>query len=333
MSDQPLPGVPGESSEAGGTAPAVAEEPDPLLEVPDRSHRILVTGATGFLGAHLIPRLVGRGHEVRGLARGVPPPPGQAADLEVEWWTADVTDPADLIGAAGECDRVIHLAGSFVPDSEQGAGRVHLEGTQNVLREAEDAGVERFVYVSALGARPTGEEFYRSKFRAEEEVRRAAVEGLVFRPAVVYGPGDHLTSWLRAVLQSYPVFPLFGAGDFRLQPVAIEDVVDALCQAVERPGFEEDTFELAGPRPLDLEEVVRAVGEAVGAERPLVRLPLLLLGPLSAFARWRGWPPPPHPERLERLQGSGVPAGSEQALRRVFRLEPLPFREVLADYL
>lgn len=320
-----------EGGEGPAAGPAVAEAPDPLLETPGASHRVLVTGGSGFLGRHLIRRLRARGHEVRGLARKGPP--GELADLEVEWWTGDVTDPTDIIGAAVDCDRVVHLAGSYVPAGRNGPEvELHLEGTRNVLWEAQDAGVERFVYVSALGARPAGTPFYRAKFRAEEEVRSAGLEGLVFRPAVVYGPGDHFTVDLRWILDRYPVFPLFGSGEFRLQPVVVEDVEEALCQAVERQGFVDDTFELAGPRPLPFREVIEAVGEVAGTRRRAVRLPPWLYRPVRTLARRLGWPPPFPPARLERLREGGILGDREHALRDVFRLEPLPFREVLADY-
>lgn len=320
-----------EDGETGAPAAAVAESPQPLLEAPERSHRVLVTGGTGFLGRHLLPRLVARGHSVRVLARRRPA--GKLSELSVGWWTGDVTDSTDVIGAAEGCDRVVHLAGSFVPERESGSAEdVHFRGTRNVLWEAEDAGVERFVYASVLGARPGGSPFFRAKFRAEREVRGADLEGIVLRPAVVYGPGDHLISAVREILRRYPFFPLFGVDDFPLQPVAVEDVVEAFCQGVERSGFVGDSFELGGPAPLTFREVVEAVGAVDGNPGRVVRLPAGLAGPAAALARRLGWPSPLSPGRLERLRGTGVLQQQEHALRSVFRLEPLPFREVLADY-
>lgn len=295
---------------------------------------MLVTGASGFLGRHLVPRLVARGHEVRGLARNRPRE-GGLATLGVEWWTADVRESPDLIGAAGECDRVIHLAGGWVPGpaGDGDPGEVHHGGTRNVVREALDAGAERFVYVSALGARPDGSPFFRAKYAAEREVQEVDVEAVVFRPAVVYGEGDRFTAELRSMLLRYPALPVFGETEFRLQPVSIEDVVEALCQAVERPAFENEVFELGGPAPLLFREIVDAVAEAVGGSRRVVGMPEALEPAVAAAARPLGWPPPWSAERFRRLRESGLLAGPEHALRAVFRLEPLPFREVLADYL
>lgn len=332
MDPGPLSPYSEEPEESTGTA--LAEQPEPLLEGPDRSHRVLVTGASGFLGRHLVPRLIARGHEVRGLARNRPTA-GEVATLGVEWWTGDVRESADLIGAAGECDRVIHLAGGWVPDpeGEEAPEEVHRRGTENLARESVDAGVERFIYVSALGARPHGSPFFRAKYAAEEEVRHAELESVVLRPAVVYGEGDRFTSELRSMLLGLPVLPVFGSPDFRLQPVSIEDVVEALCQAVERPAFEAEVFELGGPAPLRFAEIVGAVAKAVGAGGRILRAPASLEGAVTRAAELLGRPRPWSAERLRRLRESGLLAGPGHALRDVFRLEPLPFREVLADYL
>jgi len=316
------------------TSTALAEQPEPLLEGPDRSHRVLVAGASGFLGRYLVPRLIARGHRVRGLARSRPST-GELATLGVEWWTGDVRESTDLIGAAGDCDRVIHLAGGWVPDpgGSEDPEELHHGGTRNLVREALDAGADRFVYVSALGARPDGSPFFRAKYAAEREVQEVDLEAVVFRPAVVYGERDRFTSELRAMLRSYPALPVFGESEFRLQPVSIEDVVEALCQSVERPAFEGEMFELGGPSPLRFAEIVDAVGEAVGVSRRVVQLPAAMEPLLDGAAGVLGWPRPWSAERFRRLRESGLLAGPEHALRAVFRLEPLPFREVVADYL
>ncbi|MFB6368006.1 MAG: NAD(P)H-binding protein [Gemmatimonadota bacterium] len=338
MVEGPFAPYPEEGEESSSTA--LAEQPEPLLEGPDRSHRVLVAGASGFLGRHLVPRLVARGHEVRGLARSRPTE-GELATLGVEWWTGDVTDSTDLIGAAGDCDRVIHLAGDWVPPraapGAEGDGpdpeELHHGGTRNLLWEALDAGVERFVYVSALGARPDGAPFFRAKYAAEQEVRQADVESVVFRPAVTYGPGDRFTSDLREMILGLPLLPVYGGKAFYLQPVAIEDVVEVLCQSVERSGFGAEVFELGGPEPLGFPEIVDAVARAVGARTRITEVPAALEGAIARAARLLGRPEPWSADRYRRLRESGLLAGPEHALRAVFRLEPMPFRDVVADYL
>lgn len=332
MSRFPEPYDP-ESYEGGTeTGLALEEAPDPLLEPPGRRLTVLVTGARGFVGRELVPRLLHRGHRVRGLVRQLPHPEDRL-DGEMDWWQADLGRPDQVEGAAEGCDRVVHLAGT----SPTAVAAVEPDGVHRADRtlagEAERAGVSRFLFMSALGADPGKEGFYGWKHRSEEELRERDFELLVFRPAVIYGPGDFLTTRLRRAARAGGWLPVPGETEFRLQPVAVEDVVEALCQGVERPGFEETVFELGGPRPLAFSEVVRAVGDAVGRRLRIVSLP----GPMALPAR----------KVLERVSGGaglapgeaewlrrqGVLSGSEHALRTVFRLEPLPFEEVLRDYL
>ncbi|MFQ5747222.1 MAG: NAD-dependent epimerase/dehydratase family protein [Gemmatimonadota bacterium] len=310
---------------------AVAEELDPLLRAEAPSLRILVVGGCGFLGRHLLPRLLSRGHRVRVLCRRRPPELDRAW-AGVEWRTADVTEPATLSGIATGCDRIAYLAG-VAPGSPSGdPGRVHVAGLRNVLARAQESGTTRFIFVSALGASPDAGTFLRSKFRGEEAVVGSGIEYVICRPAVIYGPGDHFVSVLSAVLRRLPVFPLAGSGAFRLQPVAVEDVADALAQTLERPDLANTTHDLAGPDPLRFEEIVRIVGAAIGVRRPILPLPAIAARLAGRIVRGLGAPRPFGPADLETLRGGGVLQGQDNPLRSVFRIKPLPFADAVADY-
>lgn len=310
---------------------AVAEELDPLLPAEAPSLRVLVVGGSGFLGHHLLPRLLSRGHRVRVLCRNRPR--GLEREWpEIEWREADVTEPGSLSGVARGCDRIVYLAG-VAPGSAGGdPERVHVAGVRNVLARAHESGITRFVFVSALGAGPGAGPCLSSKFRAERSVVASGVEYVICRPAVIYGPGDHFVSVLAAVLRRLPVFPLPGRGAFRLQPVAVEDVADALAQALERPDLANTTHDLAGPDPLRFTEIVRIVGASIGVRRPILPLP----GALAVVAAWLvgrlGAPRPFGPADLDALRGGGILPSSDNPLRSVFRIKPLPFADAVADY-
>lgn len=324
---------PDSSGERAGPALAMEEATDPLLEVPGDQHTVLVTGARGFLGVELLPRLLHRGHRIRAVVRRLPPPGHELRD-RVDWWQADLTRPEELAGIAEDCDRVVHLAGSAPPGAERrGYAEVDVEGTRHLADEAERSGVTRFVYVSSLGAAPDAGDFYERKHRAEHEVLDRHFEALVLRPAVIYGPGDYLTTRLRRAAREGRWLPVPGDGEFALQPVAVEDVVEALCQGVERPGFEERIYELGGPRPLPFAEIVRAVGNAVGRRLRVLSLPTPVALPARKVLGGLGGGEGLTPGEVEWLRGQGILTDEEHALRTVFRLEPLPFREVLGDYL
>lgn len=326
--------VPPQSDDTGEEAASVAarEQPAPIEPTPTPACRVLVTGAAGFMASHLLPRLESRGHLVRAGWHGREGPGRQAAP-GVEWRRLDVTIPDSLAGAASGCDVVVHLAGCRTPREGFSLEAVNVTGTRNVLVAAAAAGVQRFVYVSALGASPMGGDFYRSRFQAEDAVMSSGLEYVILRPSVVYGPGDHFVSAIVRLLRRLPAFPMLGDGTFRLQPLAVEDMVDALTQSVERPDIEGGLFELAGPDRLSFTSIVRTVGDVARCARPVVPLPDLLAGRAVSLAGKAGFDAPFTREQLDVLRWGSVLSGPDNPLRTVFRVKPLPFRDALEDYL
>lgn len=308
---------------------------DPLLAGFQRPLVVLVTGASGFLGRHLLPRLASRGHRIRAVSR-TGRPDEEVGGGNVSWLAADLTRREQVAGLARACDAVVHLAGVRSEDGEATFQRVHVDGTRHLLEEARRAGVERFVYVSALGASTGTDAFLRSKRSAEQEVRDAGIPAAILRPAVVFGPGDHFTSAVVRWLERFPVFLVPEEWNGVVQPASIEDVVDALCQCVERDDVLDTTHRLAGPEPLTLVEVARTVASVKGLRRPVFAVPDrtagLVLAVVRRYASWRGVPPDEW-DLLRRAGRLPATARGESAFRSVFQIEPMPFRVALEDYL
>src|SRR5687768_8220790 len=181
--------------------------------------KVLVTGGTGVVGEGALTELLRAGHEVRLLSRG-------ADDGAREWpkrveaFPADITDPTGLRGAADGCDAVVHVTG-IVEEDPPGATfeGVNVQGTANVLAEAERAGARRFVYVSSLAAGRGTSAYHESKRRAEEIVRASNLEWVILRPGNVYGPGDAVISTYFVLFRTSPVVPIIGDGDQPFQPI------------------------------------------------------------------------------------------------------------------
>jgi len=332
MPRAPIPAPGGDSSSAGREELATQERPQPLDVEFANSLRVLVTGADGFLGQHLLPRLISRGHRIRAVCREAPTRPGGQAS-GIEWRQADLTKRESLAGLAAGCDRVVHLAGRFEARGGTSLGREHGTGTRNLVWEIRKTDVERIVFVSALGASPDAGEFFRTKFEAEDVVMSADLDFVILRPSVVYGPGDHFTTPIVRILDALPVFPMLGDGTFELQPLAVEDMVDVLTQAIESPDVNCRTLNLAGPERLSFVRIVRVLGETIGRTRPIIPFPAALARPVSRVADRLGLPSPFSTAQLDILRYGSVLPTEENPVRTVFNLKPLPFADAVTDYL
>jgi len=247
---------------------------------------ILVTGATGFIGAEILRRASGRGWRVRGLARH----PERAEALgrlpHVELFRGDLTDPGSLTGAFEDVDAVVHLVGIIVETGDQTFESVHVGGTRAALEEARRAGVGRFVHMSALGVESGRKEtaYLATKARAEELVRESGLSATVFRPSIVIGRDSAIVSRLRTALRWSPVVPLPGGGRQRLQPVWVGDVAECFLQAARAPRSPRAVYEVAGPEVLTLREMVQTLAGAMGKRRAILSVPSSLARAGAAIA-------------------------------------------------
>ena len=208
---------------------------------------IAVTGATGFVGRHITTMLARRGHAVRALVRR----PTQARALEslgVELVPGGLADVAALTALTRGANAVVHLVGIIVEASGVTFHAVHVEGTRRVLEAAGRAGVERFVHMSAVGARdePGATPYHRTKWHAEQLVRTSGLSHALFRPSIISGPESAPIRTLARLHRWSPVVPVFGDGHYPTQPVWVEDVALAFALAVEQPTLS-GAFQLGGP--------------------------------------------------------------------------------------
>jgi NADH dehydrogenase len=255
---------------------------------------ILLTGATGTVGSALLRRLTAAGEPVRCLVRD----PRGLGDQRVRVQIAlgDLADPPSFRNALRGVGTVVHLAASIRDQPRASIEELNAVATLRLVRAAERAGARRFLFFSAMGAaHHSRTRFFRAKALAQEAVEASALETMVFRPSIVYTPGD---PWLTLLERfSYlPALPVSGSGRAEYQPIWAEDVADCVLAALMASGPRRRAFELAGPETLSYDEIVRAALEAVGRRRPLLHVPLPVvrrslraLRPLAGpkvFATW-----------------------------------------------
>jgi NADH dehydrogenase len=239
---------------------------------------LLLTGATGSVGRALLRRLTAAGEPVRCLVRD---PRGLGSDrVRVQIALGDLADPPSFRNAMRGVKTVVHLAAAI---RDQPAGSIEeLNGiaTWRMVRAAERAGIEHFVFMSSLGAeRHNRARFLRAKALAEDAVLASDVRHTVFAPSMIYAPGDMFMTLLERMALLLPVMPVSGRGQALYQPIWAEDVADCVMAALAQPSANggKARFELAGPQTLSHEQIVELVLRGAGRARRVVNVPTPLV--------------------------------------------------------
>jgi len=300
--------------------------------------RVLVTGGTGFVGTHLVNRLLHEGHAVAVLARD-PRKTRNRYNRPVEAVPGDVLDRASFTAAARGRDAVVHLVGIIHEKGAQTFDRMHREAAENAVAAAGAAGVSRYLHMSAMGsAEDAPSEYGRTKAAGERAVRGSRLPWTIFRPSIVFGPGDGFVSLLAPIVKHNPGFiPVIGPGTTRFQPVSIHDVARVFASALAMPGTAGRTFEVGGPEVFTLDAIYREIAAAVGKPgKRLVHFPLwygrLLARMFEALAR-RGVldAPPLTLDQLRSLSRDNVADVSDSVT--TFGGEWRRFRPGIREYL
>lgn len=237
---------------------------------------LLLTGATGTVGAALLHRLTVAGSDVRCLVRD---PRGLGAQrVRVQIALGDLADPPSFRNALRGVDTVVHLAASIRDQRSGSIEELNGIATWRMVSAAERAGVGHFVFASALGATTSNRtRFMRAKALAEEAVTASAVPHSILAPSVVYAPGDRYLTMLQRLALG-PAVPVPGSGRATVQPIWAQDVADCVMGVLDGRGDGRSRYELAGPESLTHRAFAELVVRSAGRRRPLVRVP----GPIAS---------------------------------------------------
>jgi uncharacterized protein YbjT (DUF2867 family) len=239
---------------------------------------ILVTGGTGFVGPKVVHALRERDRPVRCLVRK-PSAAGSLAAWGCELVEGDVTDAASLRRAVEGCEVVVHLV-AIRQGSPEKFQRVMEQATRDLVAAANEAGVRRFVLMSALG---TNEEtrdlvpYYHAKWENEQTVAGSGLEHVIFRPSFIFGRDGGILSTFKKLARLAPVTPIIGSGTQRIQPIWVDDVAAYFAAGVDRSDAAGRIFELGGPDVVSWNEFWARLKRALGVRRPSLHVPIGLM--------------------------------------------------------
>jgi uncharacterized protein YbjT (DUF2867 family) len=290
---------------------------------------ILVTGGTGFVGSHIVNALADAGKDVRVLERK----PGSWQEAGVRCREAvqgDMTDPESLRRAVSGCDTVVHLVAIRQGKPEQ-FQRVMSEGTRDLVAAAKEAGVRRFVLMSALGTTDETKDlvpYYRAKWDMEQTVKGSGLDHVIFRPSFIFARDGGILPTFRRLAKLMPVTPIPGSGTQRIQPIWIDDLVAYFVKAIDLDAATNRLFEVGGPDKVTWNELWERLKRALGSRRPSVHVPMGVMRAQAVVLERLPGNIPVTRDLLKMMEAGDNVVSDDEAVR-TFGLSLVPLEEQL----
>jgi NADH dehydrogenase len=292
---------------------------------------ILIAGGTGFIGKHLTKQLVDSGYKVTLIRRptSIKPYPEHENVKFLD------LDPAQLITAPDSSfDVIINLVGIIREFPSKGItfNKAHFIVTRNLVDFARNSGTRRFLQMSALGVKPDTDSGYkRSKYFGEKYLSESGLDWTIFRPSVVFGPGDHLVSLFSSLIRKFPVIGVVGDGQYKLQPVHVSDVTAGYVGAITDDLAIGRVFEFGGPEIMTFDRMLDYIGEAIGIT-PVrkAHMPLALVKVASGMFEWSS-KFPISPEQIDMLLEGNYT--EDNSYYDFVKRMPIPFKIGISEYL
>ena len=292
---------------------------------------ILVTGGTGFVGPRVVHALRERDQPVRALVRN---PSGRSATTLAAWGAelvqGDMTDRESLRRAVEGSEAVVHLV-AIRQGSQEQFHRVMEEGTRELVAAASEAGVKRFVLMSALGTSEQTKDlvpYYHAKWEQEQTVQGSGLEHVIFRPSFVFAKEGGILPTFRRLARLSPVTPIIGSGEQRIQPIWVDDVGAYFAQGVDKAEAANQVFELGGPDAVSWNEFWKRLKRVLGQRRPSVHVPVALMRANALVTERLPGNIPLTRDLLKMLEHGDNVVSNDDAVR-TFRLPLVPLDEQL----
>ncbi|WP_169566541.1 complex I NDUFA9 subunit family protein [Sneathiella limimaris] len=300
------------------------------------SSLITIIGGSGFIGHHLVGRLAAQGHQIRIAVRDTE----RAAVLmtqgnvgQVVGMQTNIRNRQSIERAVAGADIVINLVGLLSEAGAQSFEKVHVEGAAMVAEAAKAAGAKQFMQMSALGADlKSPSKYARTKAEGEARVSEVFPGATIIRPSVVFGNDDSFTLKFGQMATLSPILPLLNGGKNLMQPIWIEDLVDAMTTILGDASLQGKIYEFGGAEQLSLADIIGRINEVTRRSVTILPTPESAMKVMAFFMSLLPGEPPLTLDQVKLLKTDNIVTGEYPGLADL-GIEPVHFTPATLAYL
>jgi len=292
--------------------------------------KVAVLGGTGFVGHHLVKKLLEARHRVTILVHRQMREEQKHQDINVIY--GDIENIDSLHKAFENIDVVYHLVGIIAETKDKKFDKTVAEGTKNVVKACVEKGVKKIIYLSALGASKAAKtKYHQTKYQAEEAIKTSGLDYIIYRPSIIYGSGDGFVSLLSKMIKWSPLTPVIGSGKYLFQPVYIDDLVQALALGLTVKEVTGKIIDIAGPEKLEYLKILNIIKKVLRKKRLNFYIPIAVMKPIAYLLEKIVVPSPLTREQLLMIEMGNT--GDISTMKKLFSIEPIDLENGLKKYL
>ncbi len=294
---------------------------------------IFLTGGTGFVGSNLLPQLLKQGHQVSALVRK-----GSESKLTTEHKHlniiyGDIFESQTYFDALSHCDSIIHLIGIIreIPGQDITFEKLHVEATAKLVLAAREHNINRFIHMSALGADPNAPaKNHRTKAEAEQEVIQSGIDYTIFRPSIIAGPGDDFINYFADIIDTFHVIPIIGRGEYRLQPVMVDNIIEAFTKSLESEETIGNIYPMGGPEKISYKSLMQIIKACLNTWAFRVYIPKAVMSTAAILFQYFPFFPITK-DQIAMLYEENVT--DDKRIYDLLNITPLELRTYISSYL